>query len=84
MALDRIGQAGDGVVAGLVGALGDKDLTVRVSAAVALGSLGGDAAEASGPLNLLLKEDNEKLRTAAGEAIRKIASAAKPTGERKQ
>jgi hypothetical protein len=51
---------------------------------VALGSLGGDAAEASPALTRLLKDDNEKVRTVAGEALRKITQAARPKDEKKQ
>jgi HEAT repeat protein len=45
---------------------------VRVSAAVALGNLGGEAKDAAGPLSGLLKDENAQLRSAAGEAVRKI------------
>jgi HEAT repeat protein len=83
LALENAGKAGkarEGVVVGLIAALADRDGTVRISAAVALGNIGADARDAAEPLSKMLKDDDAKFRTVAGEALRKI-TASKPFKE---
>jgi len=76
LALDRIGLTGHGLIANLTAALSDKDTSVRISAAVALGSYGAEAKEAVERLTPLAKGDNAALQAAATEALKKITAVA--------
>lgn len=70
-ALGRIGSQ-PGVVKGLTQALKDSKTSVRIEAAKALGTLGLDAQDAKPELSALLKDKDEKISTAAREAVEKI------------
>lgn len=64
--------------AGLLGALRDKDTFARWRAAVALGELGPEAAEATAALIEGLEDEDDNVRSAAAVALGKIGPAARP------
>lgn len=81
-ALGKIGSKAHGAVAALIEALkNDKEAWVRMCVAEALGEIGPEAQGAASALKKALS-DQQMVREAAGEALKKILTHEKPSGDR--